>query len=133
MQRRDAARERNVAIAKQAESDKLADIFEQILHFPDPDFGGRYDVTLREVLDATYSGALQQLTDFPELRARFQVTIGRTYLQLGETARATEIAEEAFAAASHRDWGVTRTNAMHFLAYCRDEAGDLEAARSRCS
>lgn len=78
----------NEKVARE-ESDAVAGFLAQVLTEARPGKGGR-DVTLLEVLDQAAVRVADKLDEQPDTQAMLHSTLARTYIQLGEYAKAAE-------------------------------------------
>src|SRR5262249_20409397 len=74
---------------------KAKDFLVSMLTSANPEEMGGKDVTLRDVVDQAAADVSSDLADEPEVEAFVRETLGRTYLGLGDTAKAAPHIEAA--------------------------------------
>ncbi len=97
-QAQEAARQADIAKKEALASEKASKLL--FSSFTPADPGSRKsfaEPTAKQILDATAERVAKELTDVPELRARTQMHLGRTYLNLGITDKALEQLQAATA------------------------------------
>lgn len=87
--------ERQRAADEAAKAHQVVKVLEQLIGASHRDEAHPADYTLRETLDEFSATLTSQLDDQPEVEAVLRRAIGRSYLSIGETARAGPLLERA--------------------------------------
>jgi len=93
--RQEAEAGRQEARTEAAKSQQVAEFLKDMLAGVDPGVAqGRDTTLLREILDKTAARVVKDLTNQPEVEAELLLTLGSTYMELGEFDRAVALARE---------------------------------------
>lgn len=106
-QAQEAARQAEIAKKEALASEKASDLLISAFEAADPNYRRSVTkLTAEEVLDASAARVSKELAEVPEVRARIQLMLGRTYLNLGHDEKAIEMLEAS--TASYMDPSVNR-------------------------
>jgi serine/threonine protein kinase/Tfp pilus assembly protein PilF len=124
-------RERDRAETEARKAKRISEFMWGVFMSPDP-WGGKRDITVREVLDKEAAKVEEEFADDPELRAGLLTTIGNCYKSLGLYEEAVRYLEAALKSRQERFGGHHPRIALglNILGHALIEKGDLAKAES---